>query len=160
MWLVELLKALPKELIVFITAATPVVEVRGAVPIALIYFKLPVVTTLILCIVGSIVPVFPILWFLNTATEKLKKIAFFDKFFEWLFHRTRSKSKIIEDFELVGLTLFVAIPFPGTGVWTGCVAAYLLGLPWIPTFICATIGTTIASLILWAASAGIINFFL
>ena len=159
MWLVELLRGLPKELIVFITAATPVIEVRGAVPIALLYFKLPVITTLILCIVGSIIPVFPILWFLNTATERLRKIAFFNKFFDWLFTRTRSKSKLIEDFELVGLTLFVAIPFPGTGVWTGCVAAYLLGLPWIPTFICATIGTTIASLILWAASAGIINFF-
>ncbi len=160
MLLVNLLKSLPNELIVFIISATPVIEVRGAVPIALLYFKLPVINTLLLCVLGSILPVFPILWFLNTSTERLRKIKFFDKFFEWLFTRTRSKSKIIEDFELVGLTLFVAIPFPGTGVWTGCIAAYLLGLPWIPTFICATIGTTIASLILWAASAGIINFFL
>ena len=160
MWLVNLLKSLPNELIVFIISATPIIEVRGAVPIALLYFKLPVINTLLLCILGSILPVFPILWFLNTLTERLRKISFFDKFFEWLFTRTRSKSKIIEDFELVGLTLFVAIPFPGTGVWTGCVAAYLLGLRWIPTFICVTIGTTIASLILWAASQGIINFFL
>jgi uncharacterized membrane protein len=77
-----------------------------------------------------------------------------------LFARTRSKSRIIEEFELVGLTIFIAIPFPGTGVWTGTIAAYLLGLPWIPTFICAAIGTAIASLIMWAASVGIINFFL
>ncbi|MBU0672622.1 MAG: small multi-drug export protein [Candidatus Margulisbacteria bacterium] len=160
MWLVDLLRGLPNELIVFLVSATPVIEVRGAVPIALLLFKLPVVTTLILCVLGSILPVFPILWFLKIAVGKLRKIEFFDKFFEWLFARTRSKSKIIEDFELVGLTLFIAIPFPGTGVWTGTIAAYLLGLPWIPTFICATIGTTIASLILWAASAGIINFFL
>lgn len=160
MWLVDLLKSFPNELIVFIISATPIIEVRGAVPIALLYFKLPVAATLLLCILGSVLPVFPILWFLNTLTDKLRKIKIFDKFFEWLFHRTRSKSKIIEEFELVGLTLFVAIPFPGTGVWTGCVAACLLGLPWIPTFICATIGTTIASLIMWGASAGIINFFL
>lgn len=159
MWLVNLLKDLPHELIVFIISATPVIEVRGAVPIALLYFKMPALNTLLLCVLGSILPVFPILWFLKTATQKLRKTALFDRFFEWLFTRTRSKSKIIEDFELVGLTLFVAIPFPGTGVWTGCVAAYLMGLPLIPTFICATIGTTIASLILWAASAGIINFF-
>jgi uncharacterized membrane protein len=158
-WLVNLLQGLPKELIVFLISAMPVIEVRGAVPIALAYFKLPVMTTLLLCILGSILPVFFILWFLNTLTERLRKINLFDKFFEWLFHRTRSRSKIIEDFELVGLTLFVAIPFPGTGVWTGCVAAYLLGLPWIPTFICAAVGTTIASLIMWAASVGIINFF-
>jgi len=159
MWLVNLLKDLPHELIVFLISATPVIEVRGAVPIAFLYFKMPVFNTLLLCVLGSILPIIPILWFLNTATEKLRKINVFNKFFEWLFARTRSKSKIIEDFELVGLTLFVAIPFPGTGVWTGCVAAYLLGLPWIPTFICATIGTTIASLILWAASSGFINLF-
>jgi uncharacterized membrane protein len=159
-WLVNLLRGLPHELIVLLISATPVIEVRGAVPIALLYFKLPVINTLLLCVLGSILPVFPILWFLNTLTERIRKIRIFDKFFEWLFHRTRTKSKIIEEFELVGLTLFVAIPFPGTGVWTGCVAAYLLGLPWIPTFICATIGTTIASCIMWAASAGIINFFL
>jgi uncharacterized membrane protein len=159
-WLVDLLRGLPNELIVFLISATPVIEVRGAVPIALLYFKLPVINTLLLCILGSILPVFPILIFLKYATEWFRKIEIFDKFFEWLFARTRSKSKIIQEFELVGLTLFVAIPFPGTGVWTGTIAAYLLGLPWIPTLICATIGTTIASLILWAASAGIINFFL
>jgi len=159
-WLVDLLRGLPNELIVFLISATPVIEVRGAIPIALLYFKLPIIKTLLLCIFGSILPVFPILIFLKYATEWLSKIEIFKKFFDWLFTRTRSKSKIIKDFELVGLTLFVAIPFPGTGVWTGTIAAYLLGLPWIPTFICATIGTTIASLILWAASAGIINFFL
>ncbi|NQT30375.1 MAG: small multi-drug export protein [Candidatus Saganbacteria bacterium] len=158
MWLVNLLKDLPAELIVFLISAMPVIEVRGAVPIALLYFKLPVAPTLLLCILGSVLPVFPLLWFLNTLTDRLRKTPIFDRFFGWLFVRTRAKSKIIEDFELVGLTLFIAIPFPGTGVWTGTIAAYLLGLPWIPTFICAVIGTTIASLILWAASAGIITF--
>lgn len=160
MWLVNLLKALPHELIVFIISATPVIEVRGAVPIALLYFKLPVLTTLLLCVVGSILPVFPVLWFLKTLVDKMRKANLFDRFFAWLFARTRSKSRIIEEFELVGLTIFIAIPFPGTGVWTGTIAAYLLGLPWIPTFICAAIGTAIASLIMWAASVGIINFFL
>ncbi|KPJ66735.1 hypothetical protein AMJ44_07950 [candidate division WOR-1 bacterium DG_54_3] len=160
MWLVNLFKSLPQELIIFITAAAPIIEVRGSVPLGILYFGLTPSRVILLSILGSILPIIPILWFLNTLTQKLRKIEVFDKFFEWLFHRTRTKSKIIEEFELVGLTIFVAIPFPGTGVWTGCVAAYLLGLPRIPTFICATIGTTIASCIMWAASAGIINFFL
>jgi len=149
-----------KEVIVFLMAATPIVEVRGSVPFGILSLGLPATKVVLISILGSILPIIPLLWFLNTLTERLRKIASFDKFFEWLFTRTRSKSKIIEEFELVGLTLFVAIPFPGTGVWTGTVAAYLLGLPLLPTFICATIGTTIASLILWAASAGIISFFL
>ncbi|MFC1571328.1 COG2426 family protein [Candidatus Margulisiibacteriota bacterium] len=160
MFLVELLKSLPKELIILIISATPVIEVRGAVPIGIVGLHLEPIKVVVLAILGSILPIIPILWFLNTLTVRLRKIEVFDRFFEWLFARTRKKGKIIEEFELVGLTLFVAIPFPGTGVWTGCVAAYLLGLPLIPTFICATIGTTIASFIMWAASAGIINFFL
>jgi len=160
MFLVELLRGLPKELIVFITAAAPVIEVRGAVPIGIVMLKLAPLKVIFLSIIGSILPIIPILWFLNTATEKLRKIPAFDKFISWLFTRTRSKSKIIADFELIGLTLFVAIPFPGTGVWTGTIAAYLLGLPLIPTFLCAVIGTTIASGIMAAASLGIINLFL
>ncbi|MFC1540455.1 COG2426 family protein [Candidatus Margulisiibacteriota bacterium] len=160
MWLAFLLKGLPQELAILITAAAPVVEVRAAVPMGIIYFGMDPLKVVLLAVLGSILPILPLLWFLNTLTERLRKIKTFDKFFEWLFTRTRAKSKIIEEFELVGLTLFVAIPLPGTGVWTGCIAAYLLGLPWLPTFICATIGTTVASLILWAASAGIINFFL
>jgi len=160
MFLLNLLKALPKEWIVFITAAAPVVEVRGAVPIGILTLGLPPVKVVIISILGSIFPIIPLLWFLNFATKKLRHIKVFDNFFEWLFARTRAKGKLIEDFELAGLTLFVAIPFPGTGVWTGTIAAYLMGLPWLPTFICATIDTTIASLVLWAASVGIINFFL
>lgn len=159
MILLDFLKALPDWLILTIISATPVIEVRGAVPLGIFYFNLHPATVFAWCVLGSIIPVFPILWFLNTLTERLRKIKLFDRFFEWLFHRTRKRSRIIKDLELVGLTLFVGIPFPGTGVWTGCVAAYLLGLPWIPTFICAAIGTIIASVIMTAASLGIINFF-
>ncbi len=149
-----------EEVVLFLLSATPVLEVRAAVPLGIAVYQLPALKVILICVLGSILPVFPILIFLKYATEWLSKIELFKKFFDWLFARTRSKSKIIKEFELVGLTLFVAIPFPGTGVWTGTIAAYLLGLPWPATFICATIGTTIASLVLWAASAGIINFFL
>ncbi|MFH1541964.1 MAG: small multi-drug export protein [bacterium] len=160
MFLVELLRGLPKELIILIISATPVIEVRGAVPIGLIMLQLEPIKVIMFAILGSIIPIIPLLWFLNLATERLRKIAAFDRFIEWLFARTRAKSKLIAEWELIGLTLFVAIPFPGTGVWTGTIAAYLLGLPLIPTVICATIGTTIASIIMWAASSGIIHFFL
>lgn len=151
---------IPSELIVFITAAVPIFEVRASVPLGIIAYYLPPTTTLVLSIVGSVLPVFPLLWFLTYLTNHLRKISFFDRFFSWLFSHTRAKSKLIEDLELVGLALFIAIPLPGTGVWTGTIAAYLLGLRWIPTFIAAIVGTTIASLLLLSASLGIINFIL
>jgi len=147
---------LVEEIVVFLMAMAPVIEVRGSVPFGILGLGLPASKVIIISILGSILPILPLLWFLNTLTEKLRKIKTCDKFFKWLFARTRSKSKIIEDFELAGLTLFIAIPFPGTGVWTGTIAAYLLGLPWIPTFICGTIGTTIAAGLMWAASMGIL----
>jgi len=150
---------LAQEVIVLILAAIPVFEVRASVPLGIAVYKLAPLTVIFLSVIGSILPVLPLLWFLNSATERLRKFARFDKFFEWLFTRTRARSKLIADFELIGLTLFIAIPFPGTGVWTGTIAAYLLGLPLIPTFLCAIIGTTIASGIMAAASLGIINFF-
>ncbi len=149
-----------EKIIVFLAAATPVIEVRGSIPLGLFVYKLDPITVLILSIVGSALPCLPVLWFLKNLTGRLQKDPKFAAFFEWLFTRTRAKSKLIKDLELVGLTLFIAVPLPGTGVWTGTVAAYLLDLPWIPTLICATVGTAIASFLVWAASLGIINFIL
>ena len=148
MIIIEFLKTLPRELAIFLGAAIPLTEVRATVPLGIIYLKLSPLTVIVLSVLGSVVPVLPLLWFLKTLVHRLRKIDIFDRFFEWLFNRTRSKSKIIADFELLGLTLFIGIPFPGTGVWTGTIAAYLLGLPVIPTFICAVIGSTIASTIM------------
>jgi len=149
-----------KELFVFILAAIPVFEVRASIPLGIAVYKLSPATAVILSILGSVLPVFPLLWFLNTLTDSLRKIPAFDKFFEWLFTRTRAKSKLIEDLELLGLTLFIAIPLPGTGVWTGTIAAYLLGLRWIPTFFAGLFGTALASIVVAAATLGVINFIL
>ena len=149
-----------KELIILIVAAVPVFEVRASVPLGIIAYHLPVATAIILSIIGSVLPVFPLLWILNNLTDRLRKNPKLDRLFEWLFTRTRSKSKLIEDLELVGLTLFIAVPLPGTGVWTGTIAAYLLGLRWIPTFIAGAVGTSIASVLVAAATLGVINFIL
>jgi uncharacterized membrane protein len=148
MWLVELLKGLPKELIVFLTAATPIIEVRGSIPIGVLYFGLKPFQVFYLSILGSILPVIPVLWFLNSLTGKIRKNPTCNRFFEWLFTRTRAKSKIIEDLELLGLTIFIAIPLPGSGVWTGTVAAYLFRFSWWKTLLCAILGTTISAVIL------------
>lgn len=146
------------ELIVFLIAAVPVFEVRASVPLGIAAYHLSPLNTVLLSVAGSLLPVFPLLWFLNTLTDKLRKVPSLDRFFEWLFTRTRSKSKMIEDLELVGLALFIGVPLPGTGVWTGVVAAYLLGLRWVPTFFASLAGTTIASLLMLLATLGVINF--
>lgn len=149
-----------KEIIVMVLAAIPIFEVRASVPLGIIAYHFSPLKAVVLSIIGSVLPVFPLLWFLNTLTERLRKIPSCDKFFEWLFTRTQAKSKLIKDLELIGLTLFIAVPLPGTGVWTGTIAAYLLGLRWLPTFLAGAVGTAIASAVVAAASLGIIKFFL
>lgn len=158
MQILTYLSNLPKELIVIITSALPIIEVRGAVPLGF-YLKMDPWTIFWLCAVGSSLPILPVRWFLDTLTERLRKNQKLDRFFEWLFTRTRAKSKIIEDFELIGLTLFVAIPLPGTGAWTGTVAAYLFGFSYWKTFLCCALGTAIATAIMTLGSLGIVSFF-
>ena len=159
MHFIDLFKSLPAEAAVIITSALPIIEVRGAVPLGYLYYKLSPLKVILLSTIGGVLPVFPILWFLENITEGLRKIKIFDRFFERLFEHTRAKSGIIEKFELVGLTLFMALPIPGTGVWTGCIAAYLLDLPWGSTFICAVIATLIASVAVMVATLGFIKIF-
>jgi uncharacterized membrane protein len=146
------------ELIVLIVSAIPVFEVRASIPLGIVVYKLAPWLVVLLSIVGSVLPVFPLLWILNNLTEHFRKVPSFDKFITWLFARTRAKSKLIKELELVGLTLFIAVPLPGTGVWTGTIAAYLLGLRWLPTFGAGLVGTAIASVLVAAATMGIINF--
>ncbi|OGC33630.1 hypothetical protein A3J90_04425 [candidate division WOR-1 bacterium RIFOXYC2_FULL_37_10] len=149
---------MPKELAVFILSAIPVVEVRGAVPLG-IYLGISPVKVFLLSVIGSALPILPVFFFLSFFTGRLRKINAFDRFFSWLFERTRKKGKIIEDLELVGLTVFVAIPLPGTGAWTGCLAGYLFGLSYFKTFIACFVGTSIATLIMLLVSLGVVRLF-
>jgi uncharacterized membrane protein len=149
---------LKKELLVLLAAAAPVFEVRGSIPLGL-YFGLAPIKVFILSIVGSILPIFPILFGLNYFTKHLRKVPSFDRLINWLFERTRAKSDLIKKFEAVGLMLFVAVPLPGTGIWTGCVAAYLFGLSYLEGFLACAVGTAIAAVIVMAVSLGVINIF-
>lgn len=145
------------EFIVFILAATPVIEVRGSVPLGLFY-GLPPLKVYLLSVLGSILPIIPVLLILRYLTELLRKTPVMDRFFLWLFTRTRAKSRLVEDFETLGLMLFVSIPLPGTGVWTGCIAAYLFGLSYGKTLLACILGTAIAAGVVLTASLGIIRF--
>ena len=69
------------------------------------------------------------------------------RFFEWLFERARRRSYLIERYEALGLALFVSIPFPGTGVWTGCLIASLLRMRFLPIFFASSLGVIIAAVL-------------
>ena len=143
------LTSLPKELAVFIIAALPILELRGAIPIGL-SMGIEIKRVVFLSIIGNLVPVVPILFLLEPVSGFLRKFWPFNKFFDWLFKRTKSRSGLIEKYEFLGLICFVAIPLPITGAWTGCVAATLFKMRFRYAFLAITIGVCIASSIVLA----------
>ena len=134
-------------LIVLGLAASPISELRGAIPVAIIQFDFPWYYAFPLAVVGNLLPVPFILLFLDSVSRLLSKVGFFNRMINWLFERTRRRGKIIERYERIGLILFVAIPLPITGAWTGSIAAVLLGLKFKHALLSIFIGILIAGVI-------------
>ncbi|MBS4016019.1 MAG: small multi-drug export protein [Candidatus Latescibacteria bacterium] len=145
-------RGISPELTILITAMLPVIELRGAIPLGINFYNLVWYKVVILAIIGNLLPVLPILFLLDKVSRLLSHISVFRKFFDWLFTRTRKRSKIIEEYKMLGLTLFVAIPLPVTGAWTGSVAAFLLGLKILPSFLAILFGVLIAAVIVTGLS--------
>ena len=141
-----------KELVVLVIAALPIFELRGALPVAINVFHFPWYYALPLAIIGNLLPVPFILLFLNAITRWLSKIAFFNRMLSWLFERTRRRGRIKEKYEHIGLVLFVAIPLPVTGAWTGSLAAVIFGLRFKYAFLSIFIGVFIAGVIVTCLS--------
>jgi len=140
------------ELAIIITSMLPIIELRGAIPLGINFYHMVWYKTVILSIIGNMLPIFLILFLLDKIEKLLSHIPIFKKFFNWLFTRTRKRSKIIEDYEMIGLAIFVGIPLPGTGAWTGAVAAFLLGLNYVPALIAIFAGVLIAAVVVTGLS--------
>lgn len=149
--LTDTLVSFNKEAAVVVLAALPVAELRGAIPLALALDFSPQ-KAYALAFLGNLIPVVPLLFFLQPISEKLRHIPVFERFFNWLFERTRKKATVIEKFEALGLILFVAIPLPVTGAWTGCVAATLFKIRFRYAFAAILLGVALAGLIVMGVS--------
>ena len=159
---IHFLRNVPKEAITFIIATLPISELRGAIPWALaappVGGGLSWQSAYVFAVLGNFLPVIPILLFLEPIANFLRRYRLFDKFFAWLFARTRRKGKLIEKYEALGLILFVAIPLPVTGAWTGTVAAFIFGIELKYAVPCILLGILLAGVIVTLASLGVINF--
>ncbi len=141
-----------KELVVLVIAALPVLELRGAIPVAINMFGLPWYYAFSLALIGNLLPVPFILLFLEAITRGLGRVGIFRRMLDWLFERTRRRGRIVERYERIGLALFVAIPLPATGVWTGSLVASLLGLPFKHAFLAILVGVFVAGVIVTCLS--------
>ncbi|MFQ6092637.1 MAG: COG2426 family protein, partial [bacterium] len=110
-------------------------------------------------VTGNFVPVIPLLLFLEPASNWLRRYRIFDGFFSWLFARTRRRGRLVERYEALGLVLFVAIPLPVTGAWTGTVAAFIFGIRFSYALPAVLGGILIAGVVVTLASLGVISVF-
>ncbi len=140
--LIEKLSGLSPELITFLVAALPVAEVRGAIPVG-IALHLSYPEAFCWAVLGNLLPVVPLLLFLDPVADWLRRFPIWRSFFEWLFARAAAKGKIVERYEALGLAIFVAIPLPMTGAWTGCAVASLFKLRFVSA--------------LWSIAAGVLG---
>jgi len=138
-------RGLSPELVVVLIAALPIVELRGAVPVGILFFCMPWWKAVLWAVIGNIAPIIIVLLLLERIVAWLSHVALFRRFFEWLFARARSKSASIEKYEFWGLATFVGIPLPGTGAWTGAVAAEVLGLSYWKSLLSIFVGVLMAA---------------
>ena len=147
-----------QELVIFLIAASPVVELRGAIPLALLVYELPLWQAFFLSVAGNMVPVLLLPIFGVVSGRLSRRFSIFEQYFTWLFERTQRKhKKKFERFYAFALVVFVAIPLPFTGAWTAMVAAFVFGIPFRRAFPLILVGVIIAGVIVSALTLGILN---
>lgn len=153
----DIIKFLSDEIMVILIAAMPVVELRGAIPFGVSLGMHPL-HAMVLGLIGSTLPVPFLLLFLKPIFREMRKISFFRKPVEWVTRRTMKKAKNIRKYSAYGLLIFVAVPLPSTGVWTGSIAAALLDMRFQPAFLAIFGGNCIAALIMMILSHAAFGF--
>lgn len=158
-----LLEKLGKHLCVLICSMIPIIELRGAIPFGAL-LGLPFWQNFFLCIVGNMLPIPIILLFVKAVLNFMAKcrVKAFNKIANWLFKKAEKNRPKIEKYSFWGLFLFVAIPIPGTGAWTGSLVAALIDMKFWKAILSVFLGVLAAGLIMSAISygvAGLISIF-
>ncbi|RLI80025.1 ligand-binding protein SH3 [Archaeoglobales archaeon] len=137
----------------------PVSELRGGIPLAL-YLGFTPVESYMLAFFGNLLPIPLLLVFLDKFVAIACKISIVDGFYNRIVSRVERRKKIIEKYGYFGLTLFVAIPLPVTGAWTGALLAFLLRMNKVKSILFISLGVAIAGIIVILASLGVIKLYM
>ena len=156
-WVISALSGhVSREMIVFIISMVPILELRGGL-LAASVLNINITRALWICIIGNIIPVPFILLLITPIFNWLKQTKTFRPMFEKMEARALSKREQVEKYEFWGLVLFVGIPLPGTGAWTGSLLAALLGMKFKKAFPAVLLGIALASVIMSIVSYGLLG---
>jgi len=147
---------LGKSVTIFIVSLLPIIELRGGL-IAAALLKVSLVKAFIICFIANILPVPFILWFIRIILSWMRNIKCFSKIVKWLDKKVEKKKGQIEKYGFWGIVLFVGIPLPGTGAWTGSLIAAMLDMNKKKAFLACTIGVFMAGVIMALFSYGLLD---
>lgn len=145
-----------REMVIFIISMIPILELRGGL-LAASLLKVSAAKAIPICIIGNIIPIPFILLFIRQIFKWMKKTKLFRGLIIKMENRAMGKSDQIKRYEFLGLLLFVGIPLPGTGAWTGALIASLLEVDIKKSSIAILCGLFMASAIMYIVSYGIVG---
>ena len=154
---------LTKYLIIFLVSMVPLIELRGAIFMA-VGMELDYFTALAVCVIGNMLPVPIIYFFARKVLEWGKNKPYIGKFFTFCLEKGEQGGKKLRATAgrgglFMALLLFVGIPLPGTGAWTGTLAASFLNMGIKSTTLAVSLGVVMAGIIMGAASTGVFSVF-
>ena len=152
------LETVGREWCVFFCSMIPIIELRGAVPMGWA-MGLEWWQTYIISVLGNMVPVPFILLFIRAILAWMERIPCFEKMVRWLRAKAEKGRGKVEKYAVIGLAVFVAIPLPGTGAWTGSLVAALMGMRFPKAVISAVVGVLAAGVIMSLLSYGVVAAF-
>lgn len=145
-----------REIVIFIISMIPILELRGGLLVASL-LDVSILKAIPICIAGNIIPIPFILLFIKKIFKWMKKFKIFRGIIEKLENRAMGKSDSIKKGEFWGLALFVGIPLPGTGAWTGSLIAALLDIDIKKAVLAELLGVAIATIIMSFVSYGLLG---
>lgn len=147
-----------KYLITMIVAMTPIIELRGAIPIAVGFLHLSYLEAFIISLIGNIIPIFFIVKYIGPLFDFFGRFKIFKVIIDWASEKATKhieESERLQNFTALGLFLFVAVPLPGTGAWVGSLIANFLHLPLKKAFLPLAGGVLAAGIIVLSATGGV-----
>ena len=156
-------RGLSENATITLVSLLPIVELRGAIPVGHVLVPNPTpgetlsrpnllrsARIYFWAVLGNMIPVPFILLLLGPVSRFCMRVPLGKRFFDWLFERTRRKTAGLETYKFFALTVFVAVPLPVTGAWTGAMAGWLIGMPFWSAFFSTLLGALIAGVVVTA----------
>lgn len=137
-------------------SALPITELRATIPLALALGVSPL-RAYLLAVIGNLIPVLPVILLLEPLSRLLRWFPPLERLFQAILSRSRNKGAKVHKYGVLGLMLFVAVPLPVTGAWTGAILAWLFGFNALMAFLSILGGVLIAGFLVSLASLGVLK---